>query len=84
MMPNLNFVNSHNGQLMIGNFTAKELADRFGTPLYVMDEKYVRNQMSMFKKSFTHPTLLSEVIYASKAFLTIAMCKLIQIGRAHV
>ncbi|MDP3304818.1 MAG: diaminopimelate decarboxylase [Erysipelotrichaceae bacterium] len=77
-MTHLHFVNSHNGQLMIGNFTASELANRFGTPLYVMDEKYIRNQTRMFKASFIHPTLLSEVIYASKAFLTIAMCKLIQ------
>jgi diaminopimelate decarboxylase len=63
---------------MIGSFTAKQLADRFGTPLYVVDEKHVRHQARMFKDSFTHPNLKSEVIYASKAFLTLAMCKLIQ------
>ncbi|MBV1709072.1 MAG: diaminopimelate decarboxylase [Erysipelothrix sp.] len=67
-----------NGNLMIGTFTAKQLAERFGTPLYVIDEKHVRNQARLFKNSFTHPTLMSEVIYASKAFLTLAMCKLIQ------
>ena len=74
----LDYVNTQNGQLMIGHFTAKQLADRFGTPLYVIDEKYVRNQARLFKDSFTHPILSSEVIYASKAFLTLAMCKLIQ------
>lgn len=74
----LNYVNIRNGQLMIGQFTAQQLAQRFNTPLYVMDEKYIRQQAQMFKHFFTHPQLASEVIYASKAFLTLAMCKLIQ------
>jgi diaminopimelate decarboxylase len=74
----LDFIQIDNGNLMIGTFTSKQLADRFGTPLYVIDEKHVRNQARLFKNSFTHPTLKSEVIYASKAFLTLAMCKLIQ------
>lgn len=74
----LDFIHINNGNLMIGTFTAKQLAERFGTPLYVIDEKHVRNQARLFKNSFTHPTLKSEVIYASKAFLTLAMCKLIQ------
>jgi diaminopimelate decarboxylase len=63
---------------MIGNYTARQLADRFGTPLYVIDEKHVRNQARLFIDSFTHPNLKTEVIYASKAFLTLAMCKLIE------
>jgi diaminopimelate decarboxylase len=74
----LDFIQIDNGNLMIGTFTSKQLVDRFGTPLYVIDEKHVRNQARLFKNSFTHPTLKSEVIYASKAFLTLAMCKLIQ------
>jgi diaminopimelate decarboxylase len=74
----LDFIQIDNGNMMIGNFTAQQLADRFGTPLYVIDEKHVRNQARLFKNSFTHPILTSEVIYASKAFLTLAMCKLIQ------
>jgi diaminopimelate decarboxylase len=74
----LDFIQIDNENLMIGTFTSKQLADRFGTPLYVIDEKHVRNQARLFKNSFTHPTLKSEVIYASKAFLTLAMCKLIQ------
>jgi diaminopimelate decarboxylase len=74
----LNYVNTQHGHLMIGNYTARQLADRFGTPLYVIDEKHVRNQARLFIDSFTHPTLKTEVIYASKAFLTLAMCKLIE------
>jgi diaminopimelate decarboxylase len=74
----LDYLNIRNGQLMIGQFSAQQLAQRFGTPLYVMDEKLIRQQAQMFKYSFIHPHLPSEVIYASKAFLTLAMCKLIQ------
>lgn len=69
---------THPGHLMIGQLTATELVERFGTPLYVMDEKMIRNQMQLFKRAFVHPKLTSEVIYASKAFLTLAMCKLVE------
>ncbi len=69
---------THPGHLMIGQLTATELVERFGTPLYVMDEKMIRNQMQLFKRVFVHPKLASEVIYASKAFLTLAMCNLVE------
>lgn len=66
----------HDGHLMIGQLTAVELAKRFGTPLYVMDEKMIRAQMRLFKQAFVHPKLATEVIYASKAFLILAMCNI--------
>ena len=65
-------------EFMIGGIFASELAKKYQTPLYVMDENKIRNQCQMFHKSFCYPNIQTEVIYASKAFLTLAMCQLIK------
>jgi len=56
----------------------EELANRFGTPLYLYDESLIRSQCQLFQTTFQHPRVPSEVLYASKAFLTKAMVRLIQ------
>jgi len=66
------------GMLTIGGIDAKTLKERYGTPLYVMDETHIRNQCRYFKDNFSHERVRATVIYASKAFLTIAMCQLIE------
>lgn len=67
----------HHNMLTIGGVGADALREKYGTPLYVMDEAAIRDQAKLFKTTFVHPGLDSEVIYASKAFLTKAMAKLI-------
>jgi len=64
--------------LVIGGVDVKTLQKQFGTPLYVMDETHIRNQCRWFTQHFVSERVRSEVIYASKAFLTIAMCRLIE------
>ncbi len=66
------------GQLEIGACKASDLVKEYGTPLYVMDEEHVRQNCKKFKNSFIKEGLSTEVIYASKAFLTLAMCSLVQ------
>jgi len=66
------------GQLEIGGCKASDLAKDYGTPLYVMDEEHIRENCRRFKQGFTKEGLSSEVIYASKAFLTLAMCTLVE------
>lgn len=67
------------GHLEIGGMDAVELAARFGTPLYVFDESYIRSMMRVYKN-----TLDSEyggngqVLYASKAFSCLAIYKIAQ------
>ena len=39
-----------NGVLTIGGCNTAQLAKKYGTPLYVMDEQTVRNNCRMFKK----------------------------------
>ncbi|SHJ42840.1 diaminopimelate decarboxylase [Tepidibacter formicigenes] len=66
------------GNLEIGNCDTVELAKEFGTPLYVVDEELVRYNCKLFKDSFKIEDIDTEVIYASKAFLNLAMCKIIE------
>ena len=57
------------GHLEIGGMDAVEIAEKFGTPVYVFDEAHIRNMMRVYKN-----TIDSEydgnglVLYASKAF----------------
>lgn len=66
------------GHLEIGGIDAVDLAKKFGTPLYCMDQQLIEENCQKFKNSFKHDTIDTEVIYASKAFLTLAMCKLVE------
>ncbi|BEP27980.1 diaminopimelate decarboxylase [Helicovermis profundi] len=66
------------GNLEIGNIDTVNLAKKYGTPLYVFDVKNIKNNINNFKVGFKHPKIETEIIYASKAFLTIGMCKLIE------
>jgi diaminopimelate decarboxylase len=65
------------GNLEIGKCDTTELVKEFGTPLYVVDEDLVRNTCKEFKENFEIEGMNTEVIYASKAFLNLAICKVI-------
>lgn len=64
-------------ELYIGGVGTRELASTYGTPLYIMDEEEIRTRARLFGENFTHEKIETEVIYASKAFMTKAMAKLI-------
>ncbi|MGB4589855.1 MAG: diaminopimelate decarboxylase [Clostridiaceae bacterium] len=66
-----------NGVLQVGGVSITELKEKYGTPLYIMDEEALRERAGTFRKLFTHEKLETEVIYASKAFMTKAMARLI-------
>lgn len=66
-----------NGHLEIGGCDAVELANKYGTPLYVMDIKLVKERCKAFSQAFTSKSFETEVLYAGKAFLTLAMCQII-------
>ncbi|MDT3700339.1 MAG: diaminopimelate decarboxylase [Thermincola sp.] len=69
---------SQKGHLEIGGCDLVDLVKQFGSPLYVMDEQLVRDNCRNYYESFTGTYPNSQVIYASKAFLTTAMCSLIE------
>ena len=57
-----------NGHLYFGGQDTVALAQEFGTPLYVMDEVRVRENMQMYRKAFAeHFGPGSQPLYASKA-----------------
>ena len=64
---------SKQGHLLIGGCDVVDLAEEFGTPLYLFDELTLRHKCHEFKDEFGkyHPDTL--VIYASKAFLNRAL-----------
>ena len=66
------------GHLAIGGCDTVELVKEYGTPLYVMDEELIREKCRSYYEAFTGTYPDSTVIYASKAFLTTAMCHLIE------
>ncbi|MFH5834791.1 diaminopimelate decarboxylase [Proteiniclasticum sp. C24MP] len=67
-----------NNHLHIGGVSTKDLARTYGTPLYIMDEEEMRSRTRLFRENFIHERIETEVIYASKAFMTKAMAKLIK------
>ena len=66
------------GELTIGGLTVSSLKAQFGTPLYVYDVAHMNDMSRQIKSSFSHPLLQSGVMYASKAFLTVAMAEWIK------
>ncbi len=70
-------VNAH-GHLEIGGCDTVALARKFGTPLYVMDEAFIRDNCRRYVQAFASRYPRSEVSYASKAYLNLAICKVIE------
>src|SRR3954451_8844449 len=61
------------GRLLVGGCDVEELADVFGTPLYVYDEGELRARCREYADAFG----AGAVAYAGKAFLCAAMARLV-------
>ncbi|MFQ6121852.1 MAG: diaminopimelate decarboxylase [Dehalococcoidales bacterium] len=61
------------GHLVIGGCDSIELAEEFGTPLYVFDEFSLRNKCAEFKAEFGQRYADTALIYAAKAFINRAL-----------
>ncbi|MGL4253283.1 MAG: diaminopimelate decarboxylase [Fusobacteriaceae bacterium] len=66
------------GMLNIGGVKVDTLAQEFNTPLYIMDCKLIEENITKFKKGFRSDRFQTEIVYASKAFLSKTMCKILQ------
>ena len=68
---------NENGNIEIGGCDLTELANKYGTPLYVFDEATIRSITTSYKDAFKDfPNM--NMMFASKAFMTKAMCKIMQ------
>lgn len=65
-----------NGNLSIGGCDLTELAEKYGTPLYVLDEETIRAVCRDYKKAFSKYKKV-RMMYASKALCTMGTSVLI-------
>lgn len=65
------------GNLSIGGVDTIDLAKKFKTPLYVMDQELIETTIDKMKKAFKSTRFETRIAYAGKAFLTTGMAKLI-------
>jgi diaminopimelate decarboxylase len=65
------------GHLWIGGVDTVEIAHEFGTALYVMDEEHIRTQLRNYLEWTRYHWKDVDVVYAGKAFICKAMCKLV-------
>ncbi|WP_328492114.1 diaminopimelate decarboxylase [Streptomyces sp. NBC_00414] len=59
------------GDVSVGGVSLAEAADRFGTPVYVLDEQEVRERCRACRAAFPE----ADVVYAAKAFLCRAVAR---------
>ncbi len=67
-----------NNELMIGGVSVSALKAQYQTPLYVYDQEAIERKIATFKDHFKHEGIKTQIAYASKAFLCIAMAQMIQ------
>jgi diaminopimelate decarboxylase len=63
--------------LHVGGVDMVELARTQGTALYVMDEAHIRHQLREFRKWTAYHWKNVETVYAAKAFMCRAMCRVV-------
>lgn len=65
-------------ELTIGGVKCTDLVKEYGTPLYVFDEKLIRDNCKRYINAFKAGGSGNRVAYAGKAFLTLALCRIVQ------
>nr|WP_240423230.1 diaminopimelate decarboxylase [Leucobacter sp. wl10] len=66
------------GELAIGGVGVSALAERYGTPLHVMDEAGLRRQIRRFVEGLRERWPNSEVLFASKSLPAVGMYRVAQ------
>jgi diaminopimelate decarboxylase len=66
------------GHLEIGGVDVTDLAQEYGTPLYVMDEQALRKNVRDYLAAFRLRYPRVDVSFASKAFLCTGICKIFE------
>lgn len=66
-----------NGNYLFYNVDTVKLAQKYGTPLYVVSEDHIIDRCEEIKECFLNKYDNTRAVYASKAFLTKDMCNII-------
>jgi len=59
----------------IAGIDVRDLATRFGTPLFVLDEADFRSRAAAFREAYDDPQAPADVFYAGKAFLSATVAR---------
>ena len=65
------------GILEIGGFSVVDLSREYGTPLMVLDEEKIRENIRLYRQAFENNYCDFQIVYAGKALLNQALCKII-------
>lgn len=65
------------GLLLFDGCDLMNIADKYGTPCYVYSESIIRQHCEEYIQSFQRNNIDYEIIYAGKAFLVKALCKIL-------
>ena len=76
IMPSTARINEK-GNLEIGSCDAVSLVEQYGSPLYIYDEETLRKSCQQYREAFSSYKNTS-VLFASKAFMTQAVCSILQ------
>ena len=70
------------GELQVGGCSVTAIAERFGTPIFVLDESDLRSRITKWKSSFNSifASNAGEIYYAAKAFISVEIAKMIDEG----
>lgn len=74
------YQNIVNGELVHSGHSYQELANQYGTPLYIFDEASFRKRIESYTANFHSDLFETQVLFASKSLLTKAIAKIIAIS----
>lgn len=75
---NLQFNTNEKGNLEIGGVDALELAQEYGTPLYVLDEMRIRDNYQRVEQAFSSEYSDFKIFYAAKANTNLAVMRILE------
>ena len=67
---------NRDGILFFDGVDTRELVKKYGTPLYVISRNEIHDRIQEFRECFLDPYPKNRLAYASKAFLPLAMCQI--------
>jgi len=74
----MEYFETHDHRLYFDGVDLVDLAGRYGTPLYVLSESVIKDRCARIRSEFIETYPGSTAVYASKAFQSLDMCRLIQ------
>ena len=63
---------------LFASYDTVKLAKKYATPLYVLSREIIRDRCRDIREEFLNKYSNTKAVYAGKAFLTMAMCKIIE------